>query len=224
MSPADTPGSGLAEQLADALSEADLPPTAAVVAAPPDPGSQPPPEGVWAVVPFDGRYVVGAVGRGQFVDYEAVASFDEAVALVVRLVGEPAAQLPVEDAEDLRERGRRTSATVLDRTRTRGGAAGTALLEPGDAVDLVGPETAHHLYALGTPFPERSQPPTDVGAAYHRYLLLRPLPDATEGVCAPWFGQPGGGAMVVLQHPVRWYVDEGCLVELVESADPDAAR
>lgn len=65
-------------------------------------------------------------------------------------------------------------------------AAGVAALATAAA------ETGHHLYALGTP-----------------------MPGAMEGVAAPWFEQPGGGAMVVLERPVRWYVDQGYLVELV---------
>jgi hypothetical protein len=46
--------------------------------------------------------------------------------------------------------------------------------------------------------------------------VLGPLPaGVAEGVAAPWFGQPGGGAKVVLDAPVRRYVDAGLLVELV---------
>jgi len=66
--------------------------------------------------------------------------------------------------------------------------------------------------------PRAGPAPSDVGAAYHRYEVLRPLPDAQEGLAPAWFEQPGGGAMVVLARPVRWYVDQGLLVELVDPA------
>lgn len=85
-------------------------------------------------------------------------------------------------------------------------------MHPGDQLDCFGLETGHHLYALGTPFHQRSQPPTDAGAPYVTFEVLGPLPPtATEGVAAPWFEQPGGGAMVVLDRPIRWYVDQQIL-------------
>lgn len=212
---------GHAERLANALLQAGLPRSAALLGPPPEPGTQPPRDGPWAVVPFEDRYVVGAMGRGQFAEYDTVAAFDAAVDLVIRVLTEPAAHREAGDSGELAQRGRRTGVKVVERTGTRGCAAGTAMLEPGDALDVIGPETGHHLYALGTPFQNRSQPPTDVGAPYHRYDVLEALPDAVEGICAPWFEQPGGGAMVVLQHPIRWYVDQGHLVDLVDGADEE---
>lgn len=209
-----------AERLAEALQEAGVPPTAAVLVPPPTRDSPPPPEGPWVVVALGEGFAVGAMGRGRFAEYVRVASFDAALELVARLLTEPAASRP-SGREDALSMGQRTAAAITERTGRRGGASGTALLAPGDAVDLLGPETGHHVYALGTPFPQRSQPPTDVGRPYHRYEVRSALPDATEGVCAPWFEQPGGGAMVVLTRPVRWYVDQGHLVELVE---PEADR
>ncbi len=205
-----------AAHLADALRAADLSADAAFLVDPPTPDAPPPPTGPWVVVPWEGSHVVGGYERGQFVAYGAAPDLDTAIGLVVRLVGEPAAARPAPDDEALRTRGRQTATGVQDRSRTRGGQAGTAMLQPGDVLDLIGPETGHHLYALGTPWPQRSQAPTEIGGAYHRYEVLAALPDASEGVAAPWFEQPGGGAMIVLTHPVRWYVDQGHLVELVD--------
>jgi hypothetical protein len=86
---------------------------------------------------------------------------------------------------------------------------------PGDLLDSVGLETVHHVYALGTGFAQRSQPPTDVNAPYFAFEVAKDLPETVnEGVAAPWFGQRGGGPMVVLDRPVRWYVDQGLLVPL----------
>ncbi|WP_248583520.1 TNT domain-containing protein [Nocardioides sp. InS609-2] len=100
----------------------------------------------------------------------------------------------------------------MRRTRSRGGAPGTNGLEPGDLLDSIGSETGHHLYALGTSFPMRSQPPSDVGAPYLTLRVASNLPESVrEGVAAPWFEQPGGGAMIVLDRPTRWYVDRGFL-------------
>lgn len=118
------------------------------------------------------------------------------------------------DDAALEERGRRTGAAIIRRVEARGGAAGPAELVPGDLLDLVGTDSGHHLFALGTPFPQRSQPPTEAGGPYHRYEVRELPPGTREGVVAPWFEQPGGGAMVVLQRPVRWAVDHGYLTEI----------
>lgn len=204
----------MADPIEHALLAAQLPGDAARLIGPPTPDAPAPPEGPWLVVPYDTAYVVGAMGRGRFAAYASVATIEDAAALVVRLVGEAAATAPPESPEVLQQRAEATRAGILRRTADRGGAAGTAMVAPGEAVDVFGPETGHHLYALGTPFPERSQPPSDAAGLYHRYVVVTALPEATEGVAAPWFGQPGGGAMVVLSKPIRWYVDQGHLVEI----------
>lgn len=185
-----------------------------VVVAPPERGSPVPPEGPWVVVPQEG-YAVGGVSRGSFRPYAWVDTEDEAVELVLTLLG-PTADPPAPTLDDLRERGRATSRGIHERTTGRGGAAGPAGLVPGDVLDQVGSPSGHHLFALGTPFPMRSQPPSQVGGPYHRYEVRAPLSLAQEGVVAPWFEQPGGGAMVVLGYPVRWHLDQGELVELVD--------
>ena len=82
----------------------------------------------------------------------------------------------------------------------------------------MGHESGSQLFALGTPFAWRSQPPDMVGAEYHRYRVLAELPEAQEGRAAAWFDQPGGGAMVVAERPVRWYLDHGYLVEITDPA------
>jgi len=214
----DTSAAG--PRLADALREAELDPDAAVLLPAPTADSPPPPPGPWVVLPFGDGFVVGAMSRGRFAQYDQVETFERAAMLVIRLLQESAARRTVPDPARLGERGRATSQAIRSRTAERGGAAGPAAVDAGDVLDVVGPETAHHLYALGTAFDARSQPPTDAHGPYHRYEVLAELPDASEGVAAPWFGQPGGGAMVVLPRPIRWYVDQRLLVELV---DPDPA-
>jgi hypothetical protein len=211
----------LQSRLETVLQNADLPPDSVVLAGPPEPGTPPPPEGPWLMLPFGEQYVVGGMSRGAFRAYETLWSFEDALRLAVRLCRTSGVQRPVDDGEgDLQPRGEATADGIRSRAAGRGGRPGTAEVSAGAVLDLVGPETAHHLFALGTPFPQRSQPPTDVGREYHRYEVLQPPVEAEEGVAAPWFGQPGGGAMVVLGRPVRWYLDQGYLVELVSSEDP----
>ncbi|QFG69687.1 TNT domain-containing protein [Ornithinimicrobium pratense] len=200
--------------LADLLTQRGHPHDVVVVTAPPVPGSPVPPEGPWVVVPQEG-FAVGGVSRGSFRPYAWVRTEQEVVELVLTLLG-PTAYPPVPAGENLLDRGRATSRAIQERTARRGGAAGPAELAPGDLLDQVGAASGHHLFALGTPFPMRSQPPGEVGGPYHRYEVRAPLSLAQEGVAAPWFEQPGGGAMVVLGYPVRWHLDQGELVELLD--------
>jgi hypothetical protein len=200
-------------RLEAALTDAGAPPGSVVWAAAPDqPGARRPPEGPWLVVPWGEQIVVGALGRGKFATYEALWNAEDAIDLAVRLAANALETRQSPAGEGEAEVGRRTGSAIVARTSQRGGAPGPNGLTPGDALDCFGVETGHHLYALGTPFPWRSQPPSDVGAPYLTFEVAEPLPPTVnEGVAAPWFEQPGGGAMVVLDRPIRWYVDNGFL-------------
>lgn len=200
-----------AQTLIATLEAAGVRPDRVFLSPPPTPDAPPPPEGPWVIVPTPAGYVVGGVGRGRFAAYDQVPTIADAATLAVRLVTTPASSDPAPDG--LEAAGEATARAIRERVAARGGAAGPAQVGPGDVLDLTGPETGHHLYALGTPVPERSAPPSEYGE-YHRYRVLRPLPGAQEGIAAAWFEQPGGGAMVVAERPARWYVDQGYLVEL----------
>lgn len=187
---------------------------AAVLAGPPTADAPPPPEGTWIVLPYGDAFVVGAMARGRFAAYGSATDLPAASVLVSRLVLTRPRHIPAGEVDALDQRGDAAAAGIKQRTDGRGGSPGPAMVAAGEALDTFGEETTHHLYALGTPFEQRSQPPDDVDAPYHRYLVLTPLPEASEGVAAPWFAQPGGGAMVVLTRPIRWYVDQGHLAEI----------
>jgi Tuberculosis necrotizing toxin len=77
-------------------------------------------------------------------------------------------------------------------------------LSPDDVVDRFGVESGSLLYPDGTPFEERSQPPTAAGPggepdadSYFRYQVRKPVP-VRAGLVAPAFGQPGGAVMFSL--------------------------
>lgn len=200
-----------AQTLIAALEAAGVRPDRVYLSPPPTPDAPAPPEGPWVIVPTPAGYAVGGVGRGRFAAYDQVPTIADAAALAVRLLTTPATSDPA--PAGLEAAGAQTARAIKERAAARGGA-GPAQVAAGDVLDVTGPETGHHLYALGTPMPERSAPPSEY-ADYHRYRVLQPLPGAQEGTAAPWFEQPGGGAMVVTERPVRWYVDQGYLVELV---------
>ncbi len=208
----------MTELLSDALHEHGLAPDAVVLSPPPAPGAPTPPSDVWSIVPFGVQYVVGATGRGTFATYEAVWTMEDAVDLAVRLAGSPVPPFEGRLDDARLEAGALTAGGILERTEERGGAAGPAGLAPGDLVDAYGAETEHHLFALGTAFDQRSEPPSRVGSPYFAFVVTAALPDTVrEGRAAPWFEMPGGGAMVVLDRPIRWYVDHGFLAPLTEA-------
>ena len=205
----------MTEPLDSALREQGLAPDAVVLAPPPAPGAPAPPADTWSIVPFGEQFVVGETGRGAFRAYETLWTLEDAVALAVRLASSPLPPLGRRLEASEVEAGARTAAGVVARTEERGGAAGPTGLLPGDLLDAYGAETEHHLFALGTPFDQRSEPPSRVGSPYFAFVVAQELPDAVmEGRAAPWFEQPGGGAMVVLDRPIRWYVDQAVLVPL----------
>jgi hypothetical protein len=208
-----TDASSWREVLAARLSSANVSERAVVWAdSPEDPGARQPPHGPWLLVSYGAQVLVGGMGRGKFATYEALWTVEDAIDLAVRLAASPLPPMQ-RDATDLeRAAGERTTAGILARTAERGGSPGPTALGVGDMLDFYGAETSHHLFAFGTPFQNRSQPPSDVGAPYFAFEVTEPLPEAvTEGIAVAWFEPPGGGAMVVLDRPIRWYVDHGHL-------------
>lgn len=159
--------------------------------------------------------MVGGVSRGAFRPYGGVADLDAAIDLVLELLGPPR-HPPVQARLELLTRGQATAHGIHARTLARRGQQGPCGLQPGDVVDLIGWPSGHHVFALGTPFPLRSQPPSLAGAPYLRYEVRAPLSLAQEGLVAPWFEQPGGGPMISLGYPVRWHLDAGELAEIVD--------
>ena len=199
-------------RVAAAVQQAGFDPTHVLVA---DADGPTPPPGPWVLVrPPDthGAWTVGGVSRGQFRPYGQAPDQQAATDLVIQLLAPPAHSIPA--TEELTARGQATGQAILARTRARDGAPGPAGTVPGDVLDVVGTDTGHHLFALGTLFPHRSQPPTDAGGPYTRYQITAPLSNAQEGVVAPWFDQPGGGPMIVLPHPIRWHIDHHQLTPL----------
>lgn len=186
----------------------------------PGPEVPPPPDDSWAIVDAGGRYVLGGVERGKFAEYETYPALDVAVETVIRLltVAPPARTVGPGDEAEIGRRGAALAAHAADRAASRGNGTptpGPAELAPGDMLDRLGPDTGRFAHPLGTPFPQRSLPPSFVGAEYHRYEVLGDVNDAAmEGPVAPWFEQPGGGTQFVFPRPIRWYLDQGLLREL----------
>lgn len=175
----------------------------------------------WVVVPMeDGETVVGGTDRGSFSVYGRYET-DELAARALAHLAEPVEyQEPPARLADL---GR--AAQDLAETFRRRVAAGERLrpsdVPVGTVLDHVGLENGHTLFLLDTPFGQRSSPPTDLPLPRTGYLLKRELPQVvTVAPVVPWFGQPGGGVMVSLDRPIRYYYDIGHLDRLRLQPEP----
>ncbi|GAB2758374.1 hypothetical protein GCM10027174_38310 [Salinifilum aidingensis] len=86
-------------------------------------------------------------------------------------------------------------------------------LPEGAEVDLLGTPVRRLVFAAGTPFAERAQPPEYRGRSYRRFRVRLAVPVVREEAQA-WFGQPGGGTRYVLPRSVVELVASGHLVEV----------
>lgn len=161
------------------------------------------PSGTWVLFPgADGASVLGGMDRGAFAPYGRYED-DDATLNALRHV----LTAPVEDVRAPVDELARDARALAQ--RLRGQTELTAADVPaGAGLDQIGPVSGFHLFLLGTPFPERSLPPTDLALPRRGWLLREPLPATCRvSTVSPWFGQPGGGVMVTLDRPARWYDD-----------------
>lgn len=94
-------------------------------------------------------------------------------------------------------------------------------LEPGAEFDRFGDDDGNLVYALGTPFHERSLVPEWIDRPYHAYRVRQPVQVLT-GSAIPWFEQPGGGTAYLLPDAVAELVASGRIVELNGRERPPA--
>ena len=181
------------------------------------------PSHVWVIFPSaGGAVVVGGMDRGAFTAY---ARFDDAEvagrAVAQLLARRPPPPLPRDLAV-----ARRAAAKVAADLDAAEGAAGGALVMPvGTPLDHIGSDSGHWLYLLGTPFGQRSLPPTDLTHDRTGYLLEGRPPSGCGVQRLPaWFGQPGGGWALRLDRPIAYYLDHGLLRSFEITDDPVDVR
>ena len=168
------------------------------------------PPGPWVLVALsDGATMVGGMDRGTFAVYGVYD--DDAAARALRHLLGSTAEVRTLDPED-REGLRVASRQLAQRLQAAGRPLSVTDLPLGTALDHIGSDSGHTAYLLDTPFAQRSSPPTDLRLPRTGYLVRRPLPDSTTvSPVVPWFGQPGGGILVVFERPLRHLVDTGHL-------------
>jgi hypothetical protein len=151
--------------------------------------------------------------RGTFAAYGTFETDDLTVNALRHLFLVPVEVQPIDDAtrSRLSEAAQRLAGELTGRVG-RGAGLRPDDIPPGVALDHIGPDSGHTLFLLDTPFSQRSSPPTDLNLTRTVYVVTKPLPASTSvAPVVPWFGQPGGGIMVSLDHPIRWCYDAGYL-------------
>ncbi|MGW5648361.1 TNT domain-containing protein [Saccharopolyspora sp. NPDC003752] len=92
------------------------------------------------------------------------------------------------------------------------------VLEPDTVLDCLGSGDGRILFAVATPFAQRSLPAAYDERDYRRYRVMRPLP-VWQAVAAPWFAQPGGGMRFRATYSLADLVGLGYLVELTKARE-----
>ncbi|SDP14708.1 Protein of unknown function [Actinopolyspora xinjiangensis] len=87
------------------------------------------------------------------------------------------------------------------------------VLQPGAELDRFGDPDGNVMYAIRTPYNQRSLPPQWAGRNYFAYRVQRPV-QVLSGTAVPWFEQPGGGTAYVLPASVNELLGDGTLVAL----------
>lgn len=182
-----------------------------------EPSDQPPaaPSHQWIAWPTaDGELILGGMDRGKFAAYARFGDPTLAAEVLRRWI-EPDLPSAPRDEQTLHsaalavadELGA-TQAPTSQRSLSE--VAPARVLPVGTPLDHVGNASGHVLYLYDTPMSARSLPPTDILENRMGFVLNATLPDACRVVRAePWFGQPGGGLMVVLDRVIAYYVDRG---------------
>lgn len=198
------------QRVLDLVAAAGLPTEALVVGEEPDKVPQAPSHR-WVLVPMsDGRTTLGGMDRGSFATYGVYETDELAANALLHVAQRPEYQEPPAPVTELQARARELAVAL--QARPAGATYDVSDLPPGTLLDHIGFESGHVLFLAGTPFAERSSPPTDLQLPRTGYLLKAPLPTAaTVAPVVPWFGQPGGGVMVSLDRPIRYYYDVGLL-------------
>lgn len=100
-------------------------------------------------------------------------------------------------------------------------------LTTGIVLDRFGSEYGSYMSPAGTPYAQRSLPPTNLDATpgslypynYHLYMVSRPI-NVQSGPIAGWFGQQGLGLQSLMPMAVRDLLSAGYLTALNTTSNP----
>jgi filamentous hemagglutinin len=90
------------------------------------------------------------------------------------------------------------------------------ILDKGMMLDRYGNMDGSFLSPINTPFESRALPPSYRNRPLLQYEVIKPIPGVTQSKVLPWFGQQGMGTQFELPLPVRWYLDNEYLKEIIK--------
>jgi len=82
-------------------------------------------------------------------------------------------------------------------------------------IDRYGESTGRFLSPVGTPYEQRSLGPYTSMSQYHKYKVIKPIPNVQSGKVAAWGSWKGGGTQYLLEYNVNYYLNNGYLEEIV---------
>jgi len=179
----------------------------------------------WVVWPTSNDEVVlGGTDRGRFAAYARFGDAELAAEILTRWIAPQVPPSP-RDRETLHGAALAVAARLIGPEAVDGEVAAAlnagqvvpaSVVPPGCPLDHIGDASGHVLYLYDTAMSARSVPPTDLTEPRTGYVLDRVLPDGCHlQRVEPWFGQPGGGLVVVLDRVIAYYVDTGVLAPFV---------
>lgn len=217
----------IADDVRHLLHERGLDATAVLWTPPSDDPPQPPSHRWVAWTTPDDELVLGGSDRGRFAAYARFGDPGLAADILARWIAPELPPAP-RDHETLRAAALTVADQLVgpepvDREVTALLDAGQDVPAPvvpaGCPLDHLGNASGHVLYLYDTAMSARSVPPTDLNEPRTGFVLNQPLPPACRlRRVEPWFGQPGGGLVVVLDRVIAYYADQGVLSPFIPPA------
>ena len=87
-------------------------------------------------------------------------------------------------------------------------------LGTGTVIDRYGNQFGRYSSPVGTPYEQRALPYVENPNAYHKYEVLKPIDNVSQGQIAKAFDQAGGGIQYELPANIKQLIKDGYLKEL----------
>ncbi|WP_043347498.1 TNT domain-containing protein [Beutenbergia cavernae] len=167
------------------------------------------------------RFAAGTRDYGVFEQYFEGTTEKQACDWLWDYLVRPVAPATVVPAHDLQQRAagyQHAYAGVYAQLQQMGQGATVTTLQPGVALDRLGAIDGVYLFPWGTPYENRSLPPSAVTGDARLYQFVTAVPLHVEAeIVPPWFGRPGGALRFRIAQNgtgVRQLVQNGTLLEV----------
>ena len=87
-------------------------------------------------------------------------------------------------------------------------------MQNGDTFGRYGNPTGSYGTETGASIDKLSLPPNSNTSIYTEYQVVKPIPNVTQAIIAPWGGSSGGGIQFKLSLTIQELLDGGYIIEL----------